>query len=59
MTCTSFVFRFEDLSNEHVATPPFISFPPGLNAIGGLQSCILLCDSIRLCIRTLELKDAS
>jgi len=41
------------------STPPFISFPPGVNAIGGLQSCILLCNSIRLCICTLDLKNGS
>jgi len=29
-----------------------------VNAIGGLQSCILLCNSIKLCICTLDLSNA-
>ena len=41
------------------STSPFISFPQGVNAIGRLQSCILLWNSIRLCICTLDLKNAS
>ena len=40
------------------STPPFISFSSGVNAIGGLQSGILLCNSIRLCICTLDLVNA-
>ena len=34
-------------------------FPSGVNTIGGLQSCILLCNSSRLCICTLYLSTAS
>jgi len=41
------------------STPPFIPFSPGVNAIGGLQAYILICNSIRLCICTLDLSNAS
>jgi len=34
-------------------------FPLGENAIGGLRFCILLCNSFRLCICTLDSKNAS
>jgi len=41
------------------STPPFIPFSPGVNVTGGLQTCIIICDSIRLCICTLDLSNAS
>ena len=41
------------------STPPFITFPPGVNAIGGPQSCILLCNSTSMCICTLDLNNVS
>jgi len=40
------------LSTERVVAQPLhlFLFPPGLNAIGGLQTCISICNSFRLCI---------
>jgi len=35
-----------------------MSFPPGVNIIGGLQTCILICNSFILCTCTLDLKNA-
>jgi len=39
--------------------PSIYIFSPYVNAIGSLQSCILLCNSFRLCICTLGLNNAS
>ena len=45
------------LSTEHVVSQPLhlFLFPPGVVAIGGMQTCIVLCDSFRLCICSLDL----
>ena len=60
MMCTGFVFRFGDYPlSMWLLNPSIYIFSPGVSAIGGLQSCILLCNSIRLCICTLDLKNAS
>jgi len=48
IVCTGFVFGLEIIHRAcDCSTAPFISSPPGVIAIGGLQSCILLCDSNR------------
>ena len=39
--------------------PSIYSFSPGVIAIGGMQICIALCDSFRLCICTLDLMSAN
>ena len=49
------------LSTERVVAQPLhlLLFPPGVIAIGGMQICIALCDSFRLCICTLDLMSAN
>jgi len=58
--CTGFVLGLEII---HWAcdcfTPPFISFSPCVNVIGGLRTCILICNLVRLCICTLDLNNAT
>jgi len=45
------------LSIERVVAQPLhlYLFPLGVNSIGGLHTCILICNSFRLCICTLDL----
>ena len=58
--CTGFVFGLEIIHSAcGQSNPPFIPFSPGVNTIGGLQTCILICNSIRLCTCTLDLSNAS
>jgi len=59
--CALVLFLGWRLSTERVVAQPLhlYLFPPGVNTIGGLQTCILICNSIRLCICTLDLNNAS
>jgi len=58
--CTGFVLEIEDYPlSVWLLNPPFIPFSPGVNAISGLQTYILRCNSIRLCICTLDLSNTS
>jgi len=60
MLRTGFVFGLEIIHWAcGCSTPPLFLFPPGVIAIGGMQTCITLCDSFRSCICTLELMSAN
>jgi len=58
--CTGFVLGLEIIHWAcGCSTPPFIPFSSSVSVIGGLQTCIFICDSIKLCICTLDLSNAS
>ena len=60
MTCTGFVFGLGDYPlSVWLLNPSIYIFSPGVNAIDGLKSCILICNSFKLCICTLDLNNAS
>ena len=53
--CTGFVFGLEIIYWPcGCSTPSFIYFPPCVNTIDGLQTCILICYPFILCVCTLD-----